>query len=206
MLHQCSSCLDLTVYGARELLRAASEVPVSFYLAQLISEIFKSAEMTITGLLDDYFATIHRHLPILNQENFRSRLVLWPQSGNAGLAILLWALYHVTRRPCPDDDHPMHNLSYRTNKQVFMLQISAGTTLELLQGGLLIAYYECGHGLPQEAHITLANCVTIARLMGLDFEEIGGGPCLTEFSACWWAIVLLDRYVHVHAISIVFRF
>ena len=48
-----------------------------------------------------------------------------------------------------------------------MFQVAGKVMLELLQASLLITYYACGHGLPREAHATLATCVAIAQLMGL---------------------------------------
>ncbi len=80
-----------------------------------------------------------------------------------------------------------------------MLQAAGDATLELLQAGLLITYYACGHGLPREAHMTLATCVGIAQLIGLDFEVMKDLSGLDgERSACWLAIVLLDRFVNVN--------
>jgi hypothetical protein len=195
-VRRCLDCLDLTGYGARELLHTAVETAFPSQFPRLISEIFATAQITITSLMDEYFSTFHQHLPILSEDAFRSRLVSWPQNCSDGLAILIWALYHITRKPCPDNDHSMCSLSYQTNKQIFLLQASKSQTLELLQAGLLITYYECGHGLPREAHMTLATCVTIARLMGLELDETSGRPCVDDESlACQWAIILLDRYV-----------
>jgi hypothetical protein len=193
----CPSCLDLSAYGARELLQASSGDVISSSLARLISEFLEAAGITITSLVDDYFATIHRHLPIVDEDDLRSSLLSWPQCGGVGLATLLWALYHVTRQPCLDSNHSMCSLSYRTNKQAFMLQACGRPTLELLQAGLFITYYECGHSLPQEAHITLATCVTIARLMGLKLEGISNRLNFANGrSACQRAIILLDRYIN----------
>lgn len=91
----------------------------------------------------------------------------------------------------------MKNLAYQTLKQIFMLQATAGATLELLQVGIITAYYACGHGFSQDAHRILATCVTMARLMGFDFEDTNDPPCLdSQLSVCRWAIVLLDRYMN----------
>jgi hypothetical protein len=159
------------------------------------SEILETAQIPTTSLVNEYFATVHPWLPIINQEHFRSRLSLWPQSGDVGLATLLLAFYVVTRNPCTNGDHSMRSLSYQTVKQIFVLQASAGGTLELLRAGLIIAYYECGHGLPREAYITLATCVAIAQPLGLEFEDMNDQPGLdAERSACRWAILFLDRY------------
>lgn len=109
---------------------------------------------------------------------------------------MVWAVYLATRRPCIADSHSMHNMIYETARQMFMLRASGSATLELLQAGLLITYYACGHGLPRDAHMTLATCLTLARLMGFDFEEMKDRASPDDqHSVCRWAIVLLDRYV-----------
>lgn len=80
-----------------------------------------------------------------------------------------------------------------------MLQASGDVTLALLQAGLIVTYYACGHGLLRDAHLILATCLAIAQLIGLDFEEMSD-PCDLdkERSACRWAIILLDRFVTVY--------
>jgi hypothetical protein len=76
-----------------------------------------------------------------------------------------------------------------------MVQATGHVTLELLQAGLIIVYYACGHGLLLDAHVILSTCLAVAQLMGLDFEEISDPSELeNELSACKWAIILLDRY------------
>ncbi|KAF2194385.1 hypothetical protein K469DRAFT_650145 [Zopfia rhizophila CBS 207.26] len=202
LVRRCPDCLDLSTYCARELLQAAGTDLDPCHLARLICEFFDTARITIKDIVDDYCATIHPWLPIIDQEQLRTRLGSWPQSGDAELATLIWALYLVTRRPCVNNGHSMRNLSYQTLGQIFMLRATAGATLELLQAGLLITYYACGHGLPRDAYMTLATCVTIARLMGFDFEDTNDPPGLdSQHSVCRWAIVLLDRTVALSSVN-----
>lgn len=89
----------------------------------------------------------------------------------------------------------MRSLTYKTIKQSFMLRVSDEAALETLHAGLMISYHECGHGLSVEAHITLMNCIAIARLIGIKFgETIPEEESTPERSACRWAVVLLDRF------------
>jgi hypothetical protein len=162
-----------------------------------VSCLFEAAQVTGARLMDEYFATIHPWLPIIDQESFCSRLLLWPQTSDVVLATLMWCFFLITKRPCLNDGHSMNNLMYQTARQMFMVQVSGEVTLPLLQAGLLITYYACGHGMPREAHVTLATCVAIAQLMGIDLEDMTdlSGPH-DERSACQRAIVLLDRSVN----------
>ncbi|KAE9375214.1 hypothetical protein N431DRAFT_463313 [Stipitochalara longipes BDJ] len=193
LLHR-RCCLDLSDHGARELLEAVRADNGFFNLAHLINRILEAAKITATSLMDEYFATIHTWLPIIDKDQFRSRLLSWPETGDAALSTLMWSFHLITRRPCADNHHSINNLLYRTTKQIFMLQASGDATLELLQAGLIVTYYACGHGLLQDAHVTLATCLAIAQLIGLDFEGMSDPSELdNERSACWWAIILLDR-------------
>lgn len=165
----------------------------------MLSHILDGAQIAANDLVEEYFATIHPWFPIIDQDRLRSRLRSWPQPGDAALATVMWSIFLVTRRPCVDDSHSASNLLYRTTKQMFMLRAAGKPTLELLQAGLLITYYACGHGFPQEAYMILSTCVAIARLVGLDFEATKKQTELDiECSACQWAIILLDRFVNIN--------
>lgn len=194
-------CLDLSDHGARALLEAA-RTDDTVNLARLISNILKLAQLTERSLMDEYFSTVHIWLPIVGEERFRRRVNPLPQVDNTSLATLLLSLFLLTRRPCSDDEHPMRNLLYQTTKQLFMIQASGDATLGLLQAGLILTYYACGHGLPREARMILSTCLAIAQLMGMDFENFSGNPDLgNESSSCCWAIVLLDRFVSIVLIT-----
>ena len=200
-MRRCPSCFDLSPLGARELLQAASIDEGPCYLAQLATEILETAQICATDLADDYCASIHPWLPVIDPEHLRSWLVSWPHSSDAELAPLIWALYLVTRRPCMSNGHSMCSMLYQSIRQMFVLRASIGATLKTLQAGLLITYYACGHGLPRDAHVTLATCVTVARLMGFDFEGSNYPASPNDpNSVCWWAMILLDRYVTAYLI------
>lgn len=169
-----------------------------------INNILKAAQIIAESLVDEYFATIHTWLPIINENRFRSRGSSTPENEDAGLAILIWSFFLVTQRPCKDNnhDHSMNNLLYQTTKQIFMLQVSKDGNLELLQAGLIITYYACGHGLLRDAHLILTICLAIAQQIGVDFETMSLSECACELederSACRGAIILLDRSVTIY--------
>ncbi len=195
VIQYCAGCVDISNHAGTELLQASSSEATSSRLASLTFTVLEEAGTTPRALLEEYSATIHPWLPIIDQDRFRSRLTNWTERREPEVTILIWALYLVAMRPCTTLLHSMQTLVYRTVRQMFTLQASEILVLETLQSGLLIAYYACGHGFSRDAHITLATCVTQARLMGLTLHEIRVGPSAdTELSACKWAIVLIDRY------------
>src|ERR1700761_7235796 len=85
---RCSDCVDLSSQSARELIQTACADYESSNLAGFMNEIFQIVPITITHLLDDYFASIHVWLPIVDEGQLRSRLSSWPQSSDSRLAIL----------------------------------------------------------------------------------------------------------------------
>jgi hypothetical protein len=164
-------------------------------LQHVVDAVFCSLEISsYDSLFNDYFETIHEWMPIIDRVTLRKSLVLPLLANDNDLALLLFSMYLVTRRPCPEQHHSMRNSTYRAAKQLFMLQVSEYATLELLQAGLLITYYACGHGFPRDAYVLLTNCLSTARQLGITVppkrNEI---PDDSEWFACGWAIVLLDR-------------
>lgn len=183
------------VKSTRELLQVVCEGNDGFKLARIVDEILHIAQTTIGSMLGDFLATIHRWLPVVDQEQLLYQLDPWPKANNAHLPLLVLAIFVVTRRPCVEASHSMNSQVYQTVRQLFAIQTSRETSLEMLQAGLLITYYAIGHGMPRDAHITLTTCVAIARLIGVDFDAEVDQPGLgRELSACRWAAVLLDRY------------
>lgn len=192
-------CLDLSDHGSRELLETTRADNYTFNLAPMLNILLENAQITLANLMDEYFATIHSWFPIIDEHRFRSRLRSWPQPGDPALATVMWSIFLITRRPCIDNNHSTNTLLYQTTKQMFMLKAAGKPTLELLQAGLLITYYACGHGLPQEAYMILSTCAAIAKMMGLDPEATNKQSGFdSEHAACRWAVVLLDRFVNIH--------
>jgi hypothetical protein len=197
IVRSCSGCIDLSTSAADALLQACGSDHSSPELVALTSEILQYVHVTPLELLDDYCANIHPGIPLLDSTSLRHRLTSWHHRLEDNLALLVLALLLVTRRPCIEG-HPMNSLLYKTIKNGFLLHSSIYPSLETNQSGLLIAYYACGHALPRDAHMVLATCVTVARLLGMDFGDmVAVSDSHDQMSACKWAMVLLDRFVNL---------
>lgn len=195
-LHPCSICSDISGHAAYELLRPAPAGSRS--RAQLIHEFLLTVGVTTTSLADEYFATVHHGMPIVEESKFRSQMASWPQVRDCHTDTLILAIFLITRIPCSCDDHLVSSNIYWVARQMFLSQASESPTLELLQAGLLISYFSCGHGMLKDANITVSTCVTVGKLMSLDLTDTYdlAGPD-RRFSTCRWAIILIDRYAFV---------
>ena len=196
LVRRCPDCLDSSSHGARELLKAVSMDDDPYFMARLTTKILEDVEVMAMDLKDDYCASIHPWLPIVDPEQICSHVASLPQCGHAESGMPVWALYLVTQRACKAYGHDMRSTLYQTVKQVFILVASEDATLQRIQAGLLITYYACGQRLPRDAHMILAICVAMARLMGINFEQITDTAGLDKQHAiCRWAIVILDTCV-----------
>lgn len=193
---QCPSRLEISVFCARRLIEAFAEDWETASQTRLIEDILETAQTSVASLIRTYQASVHVRFPIIKTGKLCFDQHPHALSGTPDTPILILALCLVTRVPCGHEDHSMRDLTYRTFKQCFMLQTANPGSLMSLQAGLLLAYYECGHGLLREAHVTLAACIAIARLLGMRFDGLDeDDEPGSEYCACRWGIVLLDRFV-----------
>ena len=184
------------------LLRAAARYPCSKgEIPDLAKGVVESWGISLSTLSDNYFATIHQWLPILDKETFcgRIRSRAEPEFDDSFAALVL-AVHLLTQLPCKCGQHTTDTLLYRATRRLFMLtytETEEPQRLDILQAGLLISVYECGHGLAQRAYATLGCCLTLSRMMSLDCESsLDGEQSDTHpISRACWAIILLDRYV-----------
>jgi hypothetical protein len=66
------------------------------------------------------------------------------------------------------------------------------SSIEVIQGALLISLYEQGHGMIEAAQLTMAVCSRMAMKMKAEIEATTNVQN-TEFGLLWWGIITLDR-------------
>ncbi|KAK4190477.1 hypothetical protein QBC35DRAFT_489655 [Podospora australis] len=84
-----------------------------------------------------------------------------------------------------------------------LLENGGSVSLQLLQGMVLVALYEIGHGVYPAAWMTVAACARYAEVLGLPSFRGSSrmlGTCATwtekeERTRVWWAIYVLDRAI-----------
>ena len=181
--------------GADLFIKAASTDADGQALERLLVDLFEATKVTLVELVQDYLSTIHPWFPILDQPTVDALLRCPMQSDCGAWTLVPLSLFLVTKRRCPDREHSMDNLLYRTLRQMFMLRAPMTQTLECLHAGLLLAYYSIGHAFARDAHVVLSMCVTIARMMGHELSlESTYASAPSEGSRCFWSILRPDRY------------
>ncbi|KAF2802049.1 uncharacterized protein BDZ99DRAFT_577032 [Mytilinidion resinicola] len=186
---------DLSQIGTKELLLAACGIDDDGVpsMTGLIYDFLDASRISLLDLADEYFATVHRWLPIINGSSFYRRIhsSRWPNDDQ--FALLVYSIFLVTRLPCASGRHSMRTQLYRILSRVFVMQASENATLELLQTGLLIAVYSCGHGMAREAFMILSTCAAVVRLLEAEKSlDNCGNYQDAELEACWGALALLD--------------
>ena len=134
---------------------------------QLVSEILGLFDVATSSLLDEYQRCIHTWLPVLDAYTESGIIPSHQQAREPERALLLLSLHLVIRQPCGHPDHIGRNILYITIKQLFgtmQIHLSAEKTVHLIQTGMFIALYECGHGLPRSAYATLCSVVAMEQL------------------------------------------
>lgn len=163
---------ELSSQGQTALLHAASavagDIPGSqLRFTQLVKEILGLFNLTARSLIREYGYAIHPWLPLFDPKTKATTYIDVRGSESPCDMVLLLAIYLATRRPCGRVDHLSRNTLYITMKQLLAtLQIHPKMKVHncLLQTTMLVALYECGHGLSQAAYSTLSSVVAAESL------------------------------------------
>lgn len=76
-------------------------------------------------------------------------------------------------------------------------------TLEIVQSGLLVCFYEMGHNIYPAASVSIGTYARMARVIGLNKKKFQNQELLINHAAkaraeeekrAWWAIINCDRY------------
>lgn len=171
-------------------------VPVPDDLANVLKDEYDQPQ-GIKKLVARYFDAFHGWMPIISK--MRMRRVLDRPAGNvpADTAFLLSCmklLLHAPQSGSLPEDLPL----YRSVKTVSLqLEIAGLQSLPVIQGGVLIAVYEMGHGIHPAAYTTVAQCARQAISLGVHNREapqfLQPWADWEEEIRVWWFIVMLDR-------------
>lgn len=147
----------------------------------------------------DYFAAIHRWMPILARFTFFDSISIETSNNAADVNLRLLAIHLITQTPSPRNSKTP---TYLAAKRFYLQAETTGTfTVQVLQAGILIALYELGHGIYPSAYLSIGSCARYGVAIGLNGATVSHATrALTwgeveERKRVWWAIVIMDRYV-----------
>ncbi|KAL7959509.1 hypothetical protein V8C34DRAFT_113654 [Trichoderma compactum] len=218
MLIPCSRpcSFHLSPHGKRDLLWAACSKHDSYIqgsysqptLYRVVRDIFDHGGISVTDVVTRYFDLAHYWLPILDREAVYDEAASFnlDEAGNHdGFALLLLCMHTFTESPCENQPQPTQNVLYRTLRQLFVILQSSPDipARTLLQCGIILTAYACGHGMAKEAYETLTICIGLIRRLSID-EYVTAEPRMgadhglydhLELDLCWSGIILLDRTI-----------
>ena len=174
-----------------------------------VARTLQQVEVSLEDISKQYFGGFHMWLPIVCPTRFSQKSlqhILPP----ADSSLLTLALCLVAARPPlamlknGSDDKGM-SLYVFVKMLLIQGQAELCSSMPLLQANLLISAYEYASGRPRDAYMSLSSCVTMAHLLRIsDYDDLKakfssdmeGGLAVREAWNIWWAIVILQRYVH----------
>ncbi|KAF2098743.1 hypothetical protein NA57DRAFT_56389 [Rhizodiscina lignyota] len=159
----------------------------------------------IQKICDEYFSGTHSWLPVLIKKRINHQLQSFDSSNNASLALLLLCMKLVADGPL-EAEKPSATPTYLLAREFWKaLENASVITLHLLQSVVLIALYEMGHGIFPAGYLTVGHAARIGILMGLHdrrnaaqlFIQSETWTLREEERRTWWAVIILDRFVHL---------
>ncbi|EHK22732.1 uncharacterized protein TRIVIDRAFT_221996 [Trichoderma virens Gv29-8] len=209
------SCgLELTPAGEKQLLWTACQIQEPHYaqvdskgLMSLVKDIFTYGGTSVEQVSTRYFATAHDWIPVVDESKTKFNLRIMQNNPDVyynPLALLLLCMLLVNQQPCRHPNHTSNSTLYRTTRRLFALlntPTSDTFSLAILQAGLLLTTYECGHGMAREASSTLGSCFGLIRQLDMSASQKKATDRHFDDAQesarklCWGGIVFLDRSI-----------
>jgi hypothetical protein len=157
-------------------------------LSEIVSDILDAANVTVPSILEEYAACMHRWIPLVTLDQLKQ------EGGQRNGPILILAIFLVTRRPGPHTELLRTGVLYSTLKEMLVIaQTEEEMHLELIQAHMILAIYECGHGMAKQASVSLSTCAAMAQLLDLKFQQRNVPPDEEMLVPLHVAILVLDR-------------
>lgn len=165
-------------------------------------DLLMRENITISRCYEAYFSIIAPRFPIVSQRGFFYRMSHVPLYQDAHTSLLLLSMALLVRSSIKPDEPNLPGALYYTAKSFFTILFSSGKlSLELVQAGCLIAYYEYCQALLEVASCSIMTCAQMGYTLGLDkmlntnsaFNSADKN--VLESGRCvWWSIFICERY------------
>ena len=193
---------DSATFLGRRCLYPMPCVPIATAILDAFGDEYESEIPTV---LDQYFSTVHRWLPIISRIRLQQRLPTLATDLKCCTGLLLLCIKLVISKTSAQEDGHANDLYYLARSSLMDLGLVTLPSLELLQAAILVAVFEMGHAMYPAAFLTVGHVVSLANTMGLDgcltsptmLGPPQNGAELEERKRTQWAVLLLDRFVIV---------
>jgi hypothetical protein len=183
----------------------ASAASIAFHKSTMndVFQILVEHRGSIPGLFNEYFRTIDSWLPgILSRATLLKHL---EGEASTDVALLLLSMFLVVQIPSQQTAGQASTLTpiyYAAKSLLAALLGVSGSTTEVAQASVLILLYETGHGLLDQAQVSVALCTRLGTKAVSHRRHLAGRYLDDrDDNGLWQTIVMLDRYVITHSIS-----
>ncbi|RFU26774.1 hypothetical protein B7463_g9567, partial [Scytalidium lignicola] len=156
---------------------------------------------SIQGALTDYFATIHRWIPIVSQKRMTRNMVnpLW--EAGPDLALLFLCMKLITSRPQDGIGCAQNPIYLSAKRFITLMETSGMVSLIVLQANLMVTLYEYGQAIYPAAWMSSGWNIRYGNMLGINTFEftsqlLGRSATWTEQEErkrTWWGVLLVDR-------------
>jgi len=187
--------LDADIFQRGNLEIPKISIPVPTYVREVIGD-----DAEIRSVAFKFFDTIHSYFPIISKQRFYSNLMNPLAQPRADVALLVLCMRLVTLSYLTKDVRMASVPEYFTAKKFYAAVEEAGAcSTQVLQAGILIAFYEFGHAIYPAAYLSIGACARYGISYGMDEGGFPDSGALNWIEAeekrrVWWAVLILDRY------------
>lgn len=121
----------------------------------------------VQAALNDYFATIHRWIPIVSQKRLTRNMVnpLW--EAGQDLALLFLCMKLITSRPQDGIGCAQNPIYVSAKRFVALMEASGMVSLIVLQANLMVTLYEYGQAIYPAAWMSSGWNIRYATMLGI---------------------------------------
>jgi hypothetical protein len=126
---------------------------------------------TIQATITEYFATIHKWMPIFSQKRLTRNMAnpLW--EAGPDLALLFLCMKLIISRPQDGIESSQHPIYASAKRFVVLLEATGTATLFMLQANILITWFEYGQAIYPAAYMDAGWCIRYGNMLGISGNE-----------------------------------
>ncbi|KAI8412164.1 hypothetical protein FOFC_08792, partial [Fusarium oxysporum] len=153
-----------------------------------------------------FLDNFQRWLPIMAPRRLHEHIELSERGlPGADVSVLLLSICLVTLRSGGDLADPfLHHSAVHVTVKTLYAQVQAIThaSIPLIQTGVILSAYEYASGQIGSAYISIASCIRMAQVVGVEaaYDNLGAVQEETRLHATsewnlWWSIIVLERFI-----------
>ncbi|KAJ4159385.1 uncharacterized protein LMH87_008287 [Akanthomyces muscarius] len=157
-----------------------------------------------TSMLESHFSTTHMWLPLVQKTSVAERLDGSQTHQSPAFLPMLLAICLNSKEVCGMGSlQSLEEALFAAAKRYYWgSQPTSAPAMELIVAGILLSTYEYGHGLAQEAYMTISTCTAMIQVSGLlsyHKNRVDASSVVVEQSRAVWAAIMIERLIALKA-------